>query len=258
MFKYRKGISFINIVLITAFFFVATWYASYYMGRGDKLKRDIDEFRGINQEENLDQAVEKQQKGRKRKEIVPPGTQDMPAVLEILPKTGKEGRKFKNAVFEALEAINNADKKTYEFIRDNITMIRLGPSTGLFKEGEQRVVEVSDKNAYYTKTWLAGIIAHQAYHSWYDKRVNMKKGNVRKKEPLPLPGQEKRAKFEVNILFSDITTHETAFAVEERCAKYQLQVLRLVNAPRAEQNFVANRKPREFNYAHDGNFTITP
>ena len=90
--------------------------------------------------------------------------------------------------------------------------------------------------------------------------MNAKKGNVKKKSPPPVPGTRTEHKFEIDVknFFSDIITHETAFAVEERCAKFQLQVLKMIGAPRSEQNFVANRKPREFNYAHDGNFTITP
>ena len=103
MLKDRKGISLINIVLITAFFFVATWYASYYMGRGDKLKRDIDEFRGINQEENLDQAVEKQQKGKKKKEIAPPGTQDIPAKLEFFQRQEKRAGNSKMLFLKPLK-----------------------------------------------------------------------------------------------------------------------------------------------------------
>ena len=248
----------IMMVLLVAFIFVLTWYASYYMGREDKLLRDINEARGISSEDVIGCLNQEGEKGKKPKQIIPPGTQIMPAALEILPKTGKEGKKFRQAVTDAIEVIYNSDKKTYEFIRDNLTMIRLGASTGMFKEGDQRVAEISDKNAYYTKTWLAGILAHQAYHSWYDKRAKAKK--TKKSGPPPAPGNETTHKFEINVqnFFNDVTTHETAFAVEERCAKFQLQVLRLINAPRAEQNFVANRKPREFNYAHDGNFTITP
>ena len=258
MLKKRKGLSPIAIVLIVAVFFVLTWYASYYMGREDKLVRDIKIARGEIAEETFNPPPEENSKGKKGKTaaVVPPGTQTMPAALEIIPSSGKEGKKFKKAVADALEVIYNADKKTYEFIRDNLTMIRLGTSTGLFKEGEQRVAEISDKNAYYTRTWLAGLLAHQAYHSWYDKKVNAKK--TKKKGPPPAPGKEPKPKFEVNLLLSDVTSHESAFALEERCAKFQLQILRLVNAPKAEQNFVANREPRDFSYAHDGNFTITP
>lgn len=255
MLKERKGLSFVNIVIITAVFFLLTWYASYYMGREDKLLRDIKIARGEITEETFTTPPQETKKGKKGKaaEVIPPGTETMPAALEILPKTDK---KFRKAVTDAIEIIYYSDKKTYEFIRDNLSIIRLGPSTGFWKENDQRIAEVSDKNAYYTKTWLAGILAHQAYHSWYDKRLSAKK--TKKKGPPPAPGKETAAKFEADILLADITSHESAFAVEDRCAKFQLQILRLVGASRAEQNFVANRKPREFNYAHDGNFTITP
>lgn len=256
MLKKRKGLSPVYILLIVVFFFGLTWYASYYMGREDKLVRDIKIAAGEISEETFDPPKE-EKKGKKGKDaaVIPPGTSTMPAVLEILPKNDK---KFRKAVTDAIEVIYNSDKKTYEFIRDNLTIIRFGPSTGFVKENDQRVAEISDKNAYYTKTWLAGILAHQAYHSWYDKRIAAKKN--KKKGPPPSPGkkQEKTAKFEADMLLGNITTHETAFAVEERCAKFQMQVLRLVNAPRAEQNFVANRQPRDFSYAHDGNFTIMP
>ena len=256
MLKKRKGLSPVKIVLLIAFFFVLTWYASYYMGHEDKLVRDIKIARGELSKDTFEPPQD-EIKGKKGKTavIIPPGTQTMPAALEILPKND---RKFRKAVTDAIETVYNSDKKTYEFIRDNLTAIRFGPSTGFFKENDQRIAEISDKNAYYTKTWLAGILAHQAYHSWYDKRLSAKKN--KKKGPPPSPGKSKETapKFEADILLADITTHESAFAAEERCAKFQLQVLRLVGASKAEQSFVANRKPREFNYAHDGNFTITP
>lgn len=243
----RAGLSQIKIVFIVLVFFALTWYASYYMGREDKLLRDINQARG-KQEDLL--SIEADNKGKRRKIIVPPGTEIMPAALGI-----KGNAKFRKAVTEAVEVLWYADKDTYEFVRDNLSEIRNGNNTGFYKDSGGRVAEISNANAFYTKTWLAGILAHQAYHSWYERRAKNKK----KKTILPPPvGKKILPNKEVDWPIPDIISHETAFAVEERCAKFQLQVLRLIGAPKREISFVANRKSRDFSYAHDGNFTITP
>lgn len=257
MLKKRKGFSFFKVVFLLLVLSGLTWYASNYMGREDKLIRDIKEARGEKPEEMFD-AESEDTKGKKKKAVLPPGTELMPAAVNI-----KGDKKFKTAVTDALGVLYNADQQTYKFVRDNISEIRNGNNTGFYKDNGQRVAEVSNSNAFYTSTWLAGILAHQAYHSWYDSRVQMKK--KKKKGPPPSPGKAVQAPSAAKempalmlSLMNDVTTQETAFAVEERCAKFQLQVLKLVGAKRAEINFVANRTPREFNYAHDGNFTLTP
>ena len=250
MLKNRNGFSLIKTLLILIVLFGLTWYASYYMGREDKLIRDINAARGEKTEDMF--QPEPENSGKREKAVIPPGTELMPAALNI-----KGKRKFKKAVQDAIEVLWYADKGTYEFVRDNISEIRNGNNTGFYKENGQRVAEISDKNALYTKTWLAGILAHQAYHSWYDLKQQSKK--KKKKGPPPAPGKDSKKKgLNVDLLMSDVTTHETAFAVEERCARFQLQVLKLVGASPAEQRFVLNRQPRDFSYAHDGNFTITP
>ena len=256
MLKNRKGCSLFKSFLLLSLLFGLTWYASYYMGREDRLINDIKEARG----EKTGQMFEDESaetKGKK-KAVIPPGTEVMPAAVNI-----KGDKKFKSAVTDALGVLYNVDQQTYKFVRDNISEIRNGNNSGFYKDNGQRVAEVSNANAFYTSTWLAGILAHQAYHSWYDSRVQMKK--KKKKGPLPSPGKAvqplsaaKEMPALMISLMNDVTTQETAFAGEERCAKFQLQVLKLVGAKHAEINFVANRPPREFNYAHDGNFTLTP
>lgn len=258
MLKKRKGFSLFKSLLLLILLFGLTWYASYYMGREDRLISDIKEARGEKTGQLFEDESAETKGKKKKKAVIPPGTEVMPAAVNI-----RGDKKFKSAVTDALGVLYNADRRTYEFVRDNLSEIRNGNNTGFYKDNGQRVAEISNSNAFYTSTWLAGILAHQAYHSWYDNRVQMKK--KKKKGPPPSPGKaQKDYKVSQEMpallvsLMNDVTTQETAFAVEERCAKFQLQVLKLVGARRAEINFVTNRTPREFNYAHDGNFTITP
>jgi len=242
MAKKSDGFVTLKVIFLLALFTALTWYAIFYMGREDKI---IGALSGKARDAMPSGAADKPSGAA----VVPPGTELMPAALAV-----KGDKKFVQAVTDALEIIWDADKDTYGFIRDNLTEIRNDDSTGFYRDASGWIASVSNANAFYTKTWLAGIIAHQAYHSWNRRKTGG--GNGRQPSP-PRPGEKQSRVYELNPLKGKVTTLDDVFAAEEQAALFQIQVLRLVKAPAAEINLVVDRKPRDLSYAHDGNFTIT-
>lgn len=241
MLKSRPGFSILKSVVLFVLFFCITYYAIFYRGREEKLISDLFGKKDV--------AVESEPISTSGKQIVPPGTELAPAAIIIKPKIDK---KFNRSIVAALELLWDAGEETYKFVSNNINEIRHENKTGFYKDTEAYVAALSDANAFYSNTWTAGILTHQACHAWYYKQKRKKKNTIN----VPLPDKTETGKYEMNPLMKDITTLDDVFKVEERCAKYQAQVLVRIGAPSSEVNFVLNRKPRDFSYAHDGNFVL--
>lgn len=191
----------------------------------------------------------------------PAGRTALPASSFSLPKAydpaaGLEIQgppEFKSQVTHALKLVWLADRDTFLFLKKNISVIRNENKTGFYLDGGRPVAALSKAHAFSSLTWCAGVIAHQAWHAWYERRTDRK---ARRAPPPPgerddrLP-EANPAKVNYRGLGAILYTEDKAFA-------FQLEVLRKVGAPKKETNLVLRRAPRDFTAAHDGSYDLNP
>ncbi|HAT71858.1 MAG TPA: hypothetical protein DCS63_03485 [Elusimicrobia bacterium] len=161
---------------------------------------------------------------------------------------------FKNQVTHALKLVWLADRETFLFLKKNLSVIRNENKTGFYLDGGRPVAALSTSHAFRSLTWCAGVIAHQAWHAWYERKTDRK---VRRAPPLPGEPDGRRlpeanpAKVNYKGLNAILYTEDKAFAL-------QLEVLRKVGAPKKETDRVLRRAPRDFTPAHDGSYDLNP
>lgn len=180
--------------------------------------------------------------------LYPPGTSVAPPVLDM-----RGSEEFKAQVTGALKLIWETDRDDFLFIKNNLSVIRSEDTTGFRFEEGRPVASISNDHAFRSMTWCAGIIVHQAWHSWYETQ------NKKKARPAPpLPGQKQQRVYDFNPMLFERKDLDALLDMENRASLFQLQVLKKIGAPRAETNLVLRRAPRDFSTAHDGTYSLKP
>lgn len=167
----------------------------------------------------------------------------------------KGDENFKNQIRQALKLIWLYDRDTFFFIRKNVFEIRNENRTTFYFDEEKPVIAISSKQAYKSLTWAAGIIAHNAWHAYYELRKKKTKA-----KPVPLPGKENffsDDKF-VNPLEREYKTLEDMFKVEEYASQFQIKIMEEIGAPKSEIKIILNRKKEDLSVSHDGNYIVNP
>ena len=160
---------------------------------------------------------------------------------------------FKSQVTHALKLVWLADRSTFLFLRKNISVIRNENKTGFYTDDGRTVAALSTEQAFRSLTWCAGVIAHQAWHSWNE--INSAK-KVRRAPPLP--GERDGRLPEANPVSVNYKGLDAVLSAEDKAFAFQLDVLRKVGAPRKETDLVLRRDPRDFTAAHDGSYALNP
>jgi len=160
---------------------------------------------------------------------------------------------FKSQVTHALKLVWMADRETFLFLKKNIYVIRNEDKTGFYMENGRPVAALSNDLAFRSLTWCAGVIAHQAWHGWYTLEKNKKLS-----APPPLPGEKDERVLDVNPARFDYKGLDAILYIEAQASAFQLEVLKKVGAPKSETNLLLRRGPRDFMYAHDGNYALNP
>ncbi|HNW43102.1 MAG TPA: hypothetical protein PKI19_01265 [Elusimicrobiales bacterium] len=161
---------------------------------------------------------------------------------------------FVSQVTQALKLVWTADRDTFLFLKSSLSMIRNENKTDFYVDEGRPVAAISTAHAFRSHTWCAGIIAHQAWHSWYKLKAGKKA-----RPALPPPGQRPEAEI-VNfknrmVAFKGL---DSIYDMENRASAFQLDVLKKVGAPAAERNLVFRRAPRDFATGHDGTYSLNP
>ena len=160
---------------------------------------------------------------------------------------------FKSQVTGALKLIWMADRETFLFIRKQLFVIRNEDKTDFYLDAGQPVAAVSSAHAYRSMPWCAGVIAHQAYHSFVKLSAAKKSAFL-----PPPPGSEAVLKVEANPMSLKYTTLDSMLDEEKKASDFQVKVLIMTGAGRAEVRAVEKRAPRDFATGHDGNFSLKP
>lgn len=160
---------------------------------------------------------------------------------------------FKSQVTGALKLIWLADRETFLFIRKQLYAIRAADKTDFHLDAGQPVAVISNAHAFRSRPWCAGIIAHQAFHS-YARFRGMKK----KTFFPPPPGTEKVLKVAADPASFNYTNLDSLLAEERQASEFQVKVLKAAGASRAEVLRVEQRSHRDFTTGHDGNYFLKP
>jgi len=159
---------------------------------------------------------------------------------------------FKKQVSQALKLIWIYDRKKLNFIRKYVYEIREADSTDFRIINQVPTVLISDKNAFKSLTWCAGIILHQAFHA-YAKYIR----NRDEKRIPPPPGE--KDDFEIaNPLGIKYTGLDIMIKVEDKATKYQISLLKKIGAPKKEILRLKRRKKQDFTISHDGKYSVVP
>lgn len=160
---------------------------------------------------------------------------------------------FKSRVTDALKLIWSSDRESFLFIKRYIFVIKNEDRTAFYLESGMPVAVISTDHAFRSATWCAGIIAHQAYHSYvtFSYKKAKKKGAV-----PPPPGTSVQVTMPKQTFNYDYTGLDTILELEAKASEFQAAILEKVGAPRKERNEVLKRAPRDFKTGHDGHYDL--
>lgn len=160
---------------------------------------------------------------------------------------------FKNQVTHALKLIWLADRDTFLFIKNNLYVVRSDNKTGFYRENGVPSASISNDHAFRSLPWCAGVIAHQAWHSW--ATLNAKKKGV---PAPPPPGESDKRRREMNPAKVNYKGMDAILDSEDRAFSFQLDVMRKTGASKKEIKLVLLRAPRDFSSGHDGSYELNP
>ena len=158
---------------------------------------------------------------------------------------------FKGQIAGALELIFQTDQEAFFFIKKCLYVIRNENKTDFYLDGGQPVAAISTAHAFRSMPWCAGIIAHQAFHSY----AKFSSGKKKRVAPPP-PGSSKNLTAAANPMIFEVTSLDSVLAVEERASEFQMKILAETGASRSELRSVRNRAQRDFSTGHDGNYSL--
>ncbi len=143
----------------------------------------------------------------------------------------KGTHRFVTRVVSCLDLIKTNDLESYEFINKYIGVIKQHPTSGMDAAADPPTFEMSTKTAFYSLTWCASSIAHDAYHSYlYQKH-------------RPKLGSKSQHKMWMGA------------RAEGKSIHFQRRVSQRIGAPPEELNYLLNLKGTHSDLDGDGRFT---
>ncbi|NLD39614.1 MAG: hypothetical protein GX654_22400 [Desulfatiglans sp.] len=127
--------------------------------------------------------------------------------------------KFVDQISQALVLLKEKAPEAYDMVNEYAVKIEQSKRSGMAPFKIPPIMFLSDETIYYSLTWCAGAIAHEAFHSKLYHEYKKKH-----------PWRVWQIPPEVWI----------SFEAERKCLKYQLEVLKKINAPIHEINYVAS------------------
>lgn len=162
---------------------------------------------------------------------------------------------FKKQVTAALKLIWTADRESFLFIKRYIYMIKNEDRTAFYLDSGLPAAAISKDHAFRSVSWCAGILAHQAFHSYVT--FSYKKAKKKSAGVPPPPGSDSRpASMPMTTFNYDLTNLDSLLELEAKASQFQAAILEKIGAPRKELNEVLKRKPRDFKTGHDGHYDL--
>ncbi len=140
-------------------------------------------------------------------------------------------KRFVEQVSRCLDLIAKNDNKNYQFINQYIGEIKQHHTSGIDVEAKPPRFEMSSKTAFYSLTWCASSIAHDAYHSYLYQKHRAKHGA------------------------KAIPQLWTGYKAESKSIHFQRRVAQKIGAPKTELNYLLNLKGSHSDLNGDGRFS---
>lgn len=160
---------------------------------------------------------------------------------------------FKENAKQALKLIWLSDRESFYFIKKYVFEIRQESKTGFYFDEGVPVVAISQANAQKSLTWLAGVIAHNAWHAYREFSTRAAK---RKKKEVPLPGENKKDYSIPSQIFYEGKSFDEFLEAEKEACAYQEETLAKIGASKSEIFKVKNREEKDFYIGHDGEYFV--
>lgn len=122
--------------------------------------------------------------------------------------------RYEAQLTQCLDLLAKKANDDYQFITDYIGVIAQGNRSGMRAWENPPRYEMSDKTAFYSVTWCAGTIAHDAYHSYLFHKHKPANGG---KTPYEKWG---------------------GFAAEREAIDFQIKVMKKIGASAHELNYL--------------------
>jgi hypothetical protein len=138
--------------------------------------------------------------------------------------------RFVKQVESALRLIKTRSPETHRLVQHNVAIISQCKRSGMWAYKNPPVYEMADATTFYSVTWCAATIAHDALHSklYHDYLAAHGK-------PVP----------------SDVWTGREA---EIKCISFQLEVLRKIEASQHEVDYCAKLNGEHYDADRDGKY----
>ncbi|MDD5194171.1 MAG: hypothetical protein PHQ96_00670 [Candidatus Omnitrophica bacterium] len=133
-------------------------------------------------------------------------------------------------VGKALGLLNKNAFFAFNTVKEYVGRIQESPRSGMNVYINPPTFELSAKSAFYSLTWCAGIIAHDAYHSQQYFSYQKIHG-----DPVP----------------AGVWTGKDA---EIECLNFQKEAMRAIGAPDKEIDYVASVEPTYYDVNKDGRY----
>jgi hypothetical protein len=141
----------------------------------------------------------------------------------------KGNPEFISQTRSALSLLEQKDPGAYQKIQTYVGIIEQGKHSGMWAWEKPPRYEVGDQTAFYSVTWYASTIAHDATHS-----------ELYAKYKAAHPGE-----FVPDNAYGGVE-------IERFCNGYQLQVLKQIGAPEIEIDYMAGLDGTHCDVDHDG------
>jgi len=142
----------------------------------------------------------------------------------------KGSTEFINQVSQALALLKEKAPKAYSVVTNYVAKIEQGKRSGMWAYKDPPTYEMADATTFYSVTWCAGSIAHDALHSMlYHEHKKKHRGRVPDEVWLGVEA-------------------------EKICLKHQLKVLKNINAPKHEIDYCSKLKGTHHDVNKDGKY----
>ncbi len=133
-------------------------------------------------------------------------------------------------VKKAQELMKNKAPEEFEIIKNYVGLIRQAEHSGMLAYSQPPTYELNDRTAFYSITWCAGTIAHDAYHS---KLYNDYKRSIGGAVP------------------DDVWMGQDA---EKKCMGFQVEVMKKIGSPEHEIRYLNSLDGTYYDVNKDGRY----
>ncbi|MCX7553704.1 hypothetical protein OS175_07420 [Marinicella sp. S1101] len=140
--------------------------------------------------------------------------------------------RFTQRVEKCLDLLAEKAPERYQFVKQYVGEIKLHKKSGMVATADPPRYEMSARTAFYSLTWCASSMAHDAYHSYLYQYHQPKD---KRKTPARL---------------------WMGFKAEGKAITYQRQTAKAIGAPENEINYLYNIKGTHSDIDGDGHITL--